>query len=79
MSRRDELITKHVQKKGLRGKVDAHCISCVYDEANKGTWRQQIEWCTVTTCPLYSVRKMTLKAPLNDVPRDNQVDIEELL
>jgi len=54
--RRQELIDKHVAKPGLRGKIDAHCISCVYEQSNGGTWRQQVELCTVTVCPLYGVR-----------------------
>ena len=40
----------------LRARVDAHCVSCVYDELLLGTWRQQVEGCTVTDCPLYDVR-----------------------
>ena len=79
MSYRDELIAKHTAKKGLRGKIDAHCISCVYDESQAGYWTQQVQWCTVTSCPLYTVRKNALKDHSTDVPRDNQVDIEELL
>ena len=57
MSRRDELIAKHTAKKGLRGKVDAHCISCVYDDTQKGYWGEQVRLCSVVSCPLFSVRK----------------------
>ena len=57
--RRQELIDKHVSKPGLRGKIDAHCISCVYERSNGGTWRQQVEQCCVPSCPLYSVRAMS--------------------
>ena len=34
-----------VKSKGLRARVDAHCVSCVYDETVPGTWRQQVEDC----------------------------------
>jgi hypothetical protein len=57
MNRRDALIDKHQSKAGLRGKIDAMCISCVYEEGQGGTWAQQIEACTVTKCPLFSVRR----------------------
>lgn len=60
MSRRDELIAKHASKAGLRGKVDAHCISCIYDEVGgKGSWRQQTTDCTVKSCPLWTVRPIS--------------------
>ena len=51
------LVAKLVGKAGLRGKVDAKCIDCIYDpESGGGTWKQQVEACTVTSCPLYTVR-----------------------
>jgi hypothetical protein len=56
MSRRQELIDRLSAKPGLRGKVDAHCVSCIYEVSNGGSWRQQVQACTVTDCPLYSVR-----------------------
>ena len=73
MNRRDELIQKHVNKSGLRGKIDAMCISCIYDEVGgKGSWRQQVENCTVTVCPLYDVRpKSTGKASKSGPESEN--------
>jgi hypothetical protein len=55
---------------GLRGKVDSNCVYCTYDDQVNGTWRQQIEACAVTECPLHSVRprsyrKKTHKADSN--------------
>ena len=41
---------------GLRGKVDSNCVYCTYDDQANGTWRQQLEACAVTECPLHSVR-----------------------
>lgn len=56
-ARRQELIAKHAGKPGLRGKIDAFCISCIYDPfSGDGTWRQQTDGCTAVTCPLYEVR-----------------------
>jgi len=62
-----EMFSKSV---GLRARVNAHCVSCTYDDQVNGTWRQQIEACAVTECPLHSVRpcsyrKKTHKADSN--------------
>lgn len=54
-----EVIESLVQKAGkqeLRARVDAHCVSCTYDDVAPGTWRQQVERCTVKVCPLFDVR-----------------------
>lgn len=58
MDRRQELIKRESDKPGFRGKVNAKCIECIYDNelAGNGTWRQQTEDCTATGCPLYSIR-----------------------
>lgn len=36
--------------------IDAYCKQCIYDELEPGGWRQQVEACTVTHCPLYAFR-----------------------
>jgi len=77
MSRRDDLIEKHASKVGLRGKIDAHCISCVYDETQAGYWGKQVELCTVVSCPLFSVRKGASKAVSEC--STGQIDIEEVI
>lgn len=65
MDRRQKLIEQESSKKGLRGKINAYCISCTYDQANPGNWRQQVTNCSVPECPLYPVRPAS-KAPLSD-------------
>jgi hypothetical protein len=42
----------------LRGRINLHCKDCIYDSvgAGLGTWRQQIEDCGDTGCPLWAVR-----------------------
>ena len=62
MNRTQELIRLHVSKPGLRGKVNAKCIECIYDEGllGHGSWRKQVEDCTSVICPLYSVRPTRL-------------------
>ena len=55
--RRDALIARLAGKAGLRGKIDAKCVECVYDPtAGDGNWRQQVEACCGYSCPLYGVR-----------------------
>lgn len=56
-----ELINKQASKPGFRGKINAKCIDCIYDDAGGagGTWRQQVEACTSYKCPLYSVRPVS--------------------
>lgn len=57
MSRTEELIAKEMAKPGTRGKINAHCLDCTYDELAPGNWVQQIDRCTITSCALYSIRK----------------------
>ena len=47
----------------LRLSVDKFCKSCIYDPANAGagTWRQQVEDCTVTKCELWVHRPKTIE------------------
>lgn len=39
--------------------INAFCRSCLYDEADTGSWRAQIERCTATKCPLFAFRPLT--------------------
>lgn len=57
MDRRQQVIHRLMSKPGLRGKIDAMCAYCIYDpDSGTGTWRQQVEACTSTACPLFPVR-----------------------
>lgn len=41
----------------LRKAIDMKCKDCIYDpKSGMGTWRQQVEGCTVVKCPLWPVR-----------------------
>ena len=53
---KQRLIHKHAGKPGKTGKIAAKCIECVYDPMEAGTWRKQVENCSGTGCPLYSIR-----------------------
>ena len=55
-ARKDELIARHKAKSGLRGRIDANCIDCVYDPGAPGNWRKQVQECAVDSCPLWDIR-----------------------
>ena len=42
--------------KSIRKAINEMCKDTTYDELDKGTWRQQVAACTITICPLHSVR-----------------------
>lgn len=42
--------------------IENYCKWCIYDELDVGTWRDQVEKCTCTTCPLWEVRPLTVKS-----------------
>ncbi len=64
----EALIKKQAGKTGLRGKINAKCIDCLYDPiSGKGSWKQQIEACTSPACPLFDVRPVSKsKTPIAD-------------
>lgn len=48
------------QKPSLRRAINAKCRECIYDpRGGGGTWKQQVEACTATGCPLYPVRPLS--------------------
>ena len=53
---KNDLINRMASKPGLRGKIDAKCLECIYDPHQAGTWRKQVEECTSMTCPLFPIR-----------------------
>lgn len=59
--RREYLIAREAGKAGLRGRINAKCIECIYDPYCQGcgTWRQQTEACTAPECPLHEVRPIS--------------------
>jgi hypothetical protein len=56
----EEVIKRESSKPGLRGKINAMCVYCIYDPYSKGTWRKQVEECTSISCPLLDVRPKQL-------------------
>lgn len=53
---KERLIEREANRPGMRGKINAKCIECIYDGQSNGSWRKQVEKCTAKHCPLHSVR-----------------------
>ena len=54
--------TVTVKTPSLRRSINEYCKSCIYDpHSGLGTWRQQVEACTVIKCELYAVRPRSTK------------------
>ena len=56
---KQELLNRQSSKVGLRGKINANCIDCVYDSTQQGSWRKQVENCCGYSCQLYAVRPIS--------------------
>jgi hypothetical protein len=61
----------------LKKCIEAKCKDCTYDQEAPGTWREQVEACTVQKCPLWSVRPMTV-ATINLVRKGKSDDAAEI-
>lgn len=57
----------------FRKAINAKCKECIYDEMpGNGTWRQQVEACTATTCPLYELRPVSHSPKQLTLPFDSE-------
>jgi hypothetical protein len=46
--------------RSLRAAVNAKCRSCIYDPGSgNGTWREQVEACSSSNCPLHPFRPIS--------------------
>lgn len=45
----------------IKKAVANYCKSCIYDALSGGTWREQVEACSITQCDLYQHRPITAK------------------
>lgn len=48
----------------LKKCIENHCKNCTYDSAQQGSWRHQVEQCTVKSCALWEVRPITMETML---------------
>ncbi len=44
----------------LKKCIEAKCKDCTYDHKAPGSWRDQVEQCTVRSCALWEVRPVTV-------------------
>jgi hypothetical protein len=67
-NKREKLIAKLLKKPGRAAAINAMCVNCIYDPdaLGCGSWRQQVEDCTSTDCPLYKYRPLTTGANKED-------------
>lgn len=64
----------------LKKAIEAKCKDCTYDQACPGTWREQVELCRVTRCPLWSVRPITVATTnANRRAKGGELDISSVL
>jgi hypothetical protein len=45
-----------MKTKSRKEAIDNHCKECIYDPLESGTWREQVEHCTMKQCSLYEFR-----------------------
>lgn len=50
------IVTRLLRSPGLRAAINAHCVQCIYDEHEKGSYKHQIACCSVIACALHSYR-----------------------
>lgn len=71
----------------LKKAIADKCKDCTYDNQVQGTWREQVELCTISVCALWPVRPVTvatanlarkLKYPPNPII-DMNIDIDALV
>jgi len=48
----------------LKKHIESKYKDCTYDQSQPGSWRQQVENCTVHSCPLWEVRPVTMETML---------------
>jgi len=65
----------------LKKCIEQKCKDCTYDQLAPGTWREQVELCTVRACALWPVRPMSIATiTLHRKERaGNEIDIDALV
>ena len=47
------------KKVGMRKRINDHCRECIYDESDAGSWRKQVQACTIERCQLWDIRPVS--------------------
>lgn len=58
----------------LKKCVENMCKSCTYDATQAGSWRHQVENCSVKSCALWEVRPVTMETQLSRRKDKNSID-----
>lgn len=48
----------------LKKCIEEKCRECTYDPYIPGSWRSQVQDCTIKKCPLWEVRPVTMEATM---------------
>ncbi len=56
----------------MRKAINDHCKSCIYDPLAGGTWRAQVQNCTISRCSLWEYRPLVLRARAKDRVADTR-------
>jgi len=61
--------------------IENYCKICTYDHTQPGTWREQVEACTTTSCPLWEVRPVSSATTYADRKRRTAAEakVDELI
>jgi hypothetical protein len=57
---RDRVVERECKKSRFKAKIRAFCCHCIYDPYSDGTWLKQVENCTSSHCPLFTVRPVLI-------------------
>ena len=64
----------------LKKAISDKCKDCTYDQCAPGTWREQVEACTVKSCALWPVRPIsTASITAARKQKGNEMDMDALL
>ena len=61
----------------LKKCIEEKCKQCTYDSTQAGSWRNQVEACTVRSCPLWEVRPVTMETMI--ARRKGKINLDALV
>ena len=63
----------------LKKAISDKCKDCTYDQCAPGTWREQVEACTVKACALWEVRPISTASIAARRKGPAELDVDALL
>ena len=63
----------------LKKCIEQKCKDCTYDPECAGSWRAQVELCTVRACALWEVRPITMETMLARRKAKGDVNLDALV